>query len=67
MGDPLYRQLKDTCPPKSVSRFISDAVRAHLRPDRRALQTGYAAASHEGWRTELADTWEVVETEDWPE
>ena len=30
MDEVLYRRLKDTCPPKGISRFIDDAVRARL-------------------------------------
>ena len=67
MDDELYRRLKDTCPPRSISRYISDAVRARLYPDQAALEAGYRAASREAWRTEFADAWKTTEVEDLPE
>ena len=67
MDEGLYRRLKDTCPPKGISHFISEAVRARLHPDQAALEAGYRAASREAWRTEFADAWKGTEAEDWPE
>ena len=66
IDEALYRQLKDTCPPKGISRFINEAVRARLYPDRAALEAGYKSAARESWRTEISDAWEVSEIEDWP-
>ena len=37
----LYRRLKDELPPKRISAFINDAVRARLYPDRRTLDGAY--------------------------
>ena len=48
------------------SRFINDAVRAHLHPDRATLDAAYKAARKEAWRKELAEDWDVTETEGWP-
>ncbi len=67
MDEVLYRRLKDACPPKGISRFISDAVQVRLHPDRAALEAGYRAAAREAWRSELADAWEATEVEDWPQ
>ena len=30
------------------------------------LEAGYQAATRESWRADLADTWDAIETEDWP-
>src|SRR6266852_1410892 len=43
MDDELYRRLKRELPPKRISRFINDAVRAHLHPDRSTLDAAYKA------------------------
>lgn len=66
LDETLYRRLKESCPPKGISRFIADAVRARLYPDRAALEAGYRAAARETWRSEVAGEWEVTEIEDWP-
>lgn len=66
MDEVLYRRLRDACPPKGISRFISDAVRARLHPDQAALEAGYKAAARETWRRELAEAWEATEVENWP-
>jgi Arc/MetJ family transcription regulator len=62
----LYDRLKRELPAKGISRFINDAVRARLHPDRRTLDTAYKAARKEAWRKELAEEWDVTETEGWP-
>ena len=62
----LYRRLKEHCPPKGISRFIADAVRAQLDPSPAALESGYRAAARETWRAEFAEAWEISEIEDWP-
>lgn len=67
MDETLYRRLKDSCPPKGISRFISEAVRARLHPSETALEAGYRSASREAWRRDFTDAWQVTETEDWPE
>ena len=59
-------RLKRELPAKGISRFITDAVRARLHPDRRTLDAAYKAARQEAWRRELADEWDVTETEKWP-
>ena len=66
MDDELYRRLKRDLPPKGISRFINDAVRAHLHPDRPTLDAAYKAARKERWRTQLAEDWSVTDTQGWP-
>lgn len=66
LDETLYRRLKAQCPPKGISRFIAESVRARLYPDRAALEAGYKAAAREPWRSELAEAWERTEVEDWP-
>ncbi len=51
---------------RCIGRFIARAVRIHRRPDRATLEAGYQAATRESWRADLADTWDAIETEDWP-
>jgi hypothetical protein len=66
MDADLYKRLKRELPAKGISRFINDAVRAHLHPGRATLDAAYKAARKEGWRNELATDWDVTETEGWP-
>lgn len=66
MDADLYDRLKRELPAKRISRFINDAVRARLHPDRHTLDAAYKAARKEPWREELAEDWEVTETEGWP-
>ena len=66
MDAALYQRLKRELPAKRISRFINEAVRAHLHPDRRALDAAYKAAGKEAWRRELAADWASAETEGWP-
>ncbi len=66
MDEDLYERLKRELPAKRISRFINDAVRARLHPDRRTLDAAYKAARKEAWRKELTDDWNVTETEGWP-
>jgi hypothetical protein len=66
MDPVLYRRLKRELPAKGISRFINDAVRAHLHPDRATLDAVYKAAGKEAWRRELAADWDATETEGWP-
>lgn len=67
MDEDLYERLKDELPPKRISAFINEAVRARLYPDRETLNAAYRKASREAWRRGLADEWLSTETEDWPE
>jgi hypothetical protein len=67
MDDELYRRLKEELPPRKISAFINEAVRARLRPDREALDRAYREAAKERHRAELAGDWSATETEDWPE
>ncbi|HXV59195.1 MAG TPA: hypothetical protein VEK15_00770 [Vicinamibacteria bacterium] len=67
MDEDLYERLKNELPPKRISAFINDAVRAHLYPDSKTLDAAYQRASRETWRRRFTDEWQVTETEDWPE
>ncbi len=66
LDETLYRRLKAQCPPKGISRFIAESVRARLYPDRDELEAGYKAAAGEAWRAELSEAWEQTDVEDWP-
>ena len=66
MDTDLYQRLKRELPAKRISRFINEAVRAHLHPDHATLDAAYKAARKEAWRHELDEDWEVTETEGWP-
>jgi hypothetical protein len=63
----LYRRLKRELPPKKISAFISEAVRARLQPDRATLDRAYKAARKEPWRRRLARDWGQTEAEGWPD
>jgi hypothetical protein len=63
----LYLRLKKSLPPKRISAFINEAVRARLLPDRPTLDAAYRAARRERWRRSLATEWRATEAEDWPE
>jgi hypothetical protein len=67
LDEKLYARLKKELPPKRLSAFISDAIRAKLRPDRKALDAAYKAASKEPWRRELGAEWSETEVDAWPE
>lgn len=67
MDEELYKRLKERLPPKRISAFINDAVRAHLHPDRKTLDAAYRAARRERWRKELSDEWRATEGEHWPD
>ena len=67
IDEDVYRRLKTNLPPKRISAFINDAVRARLFPDRRTLDAAYRAAKREGWRDRLARDWRAADTEGWPE
>jgi hypothetical protein len=59
-------RLKQELPPKRISAFIEEAVRAKLGPDRRTLDAAYQAAAKESWRRDLAGDWFPTEVEAWP-
>jgi hypothetical protein len=63
----VYLRLKKQLPPKRISAFINDAVRARLFPDRRTLDEAYKAARRERWRVRVGADWKATETEDWPD
>ena len=63
----VYARLKKELPPKRISAFIEEAVRAKLGPDRRILDAAYKAAATEAWRRALGDEWSATEGEAWPE
>jgi hypothetical protein len=67
IDEAVYARLKKEVRPKRISAFISEAVRAKLRPDPQALDAAYKAASKERWRRRLADEWSRTDTEGWPE
>jgi hypothetical protein len=67
MEEDLYRRLKAELPPKRISAFINEAVRARLRPDKRTLDAAYKAARKDRARQDLAQDWQHTETEGWPE
>jgi hypothetical protein len=62
----VYERLKKQVRPKKMSAFITEAVKARLRPDRRSLDAAYRAARKELWRRDIARDWGSTETEDGP-
>ena len=66
IDEDIHERLKGELPPKGISRFINEAVRARLRPGRNELELAYQAAAKERWRKTEADDWNTVDTEDWP-
>jgi len=66
IDEDVHKRLKGELPPKGISRFINEAVRARLRPGRDELDRAYQAAAKERWRKTEADDWSTVDTEDWP-
>lgn len=67
LDDELYRRLKKELPPKGISAFIGEAVRARLRPSREQLDAAYKSATHERWRSSIARDWARTDGEGWPE
>jgi len=67
LDEDLYRRIKRRLPPKRLSAFINEAVRARLSPDAKTLDAAYRRASRETWRRRLGHDWESTEIEDWPE
>jgi hypothetical protein len=66
IDEDLHNRLKRELPATGISRFINDAIRARLRPSRKALDHAYKAASQEQWRKAEARDWAVTDVEDWP-
>jgi len=66
IDEDVHDRLKRELPAKGISRFISDAIRARLRPSREALDQAYKAAGRERWRRAEARGWAVTDVEDWP-
>jgi len=67
LDEDLYRRIKRQLPPKRLSAFINEAIRARLSPDVKTLDAAYRAASREKWRQRLGREWESTGIEDWPE
>jgi len=67
LDEELYGQLKAKAPPKKMSAFIAEALRARLGPTRPELDAAYLEAAKERWRKHLAEEWGATETEAWPE
>ncbi len=66
IDEDIHKRLKDELPPKGISRFINEAVRARLRPGRGELDLAYQNAAAERWRQTEGDDWSPVDTEGWP-
>jgi hypothetical protein len=66
IDEDVHDRLKRELPAKGISRFINDAIRARLRPSRKALDDAYKAAAQEQWRRAEARDWAVTDVEDWP-
>jgi hypothetical protein len=66
MDQAVYERLKKQVRPKKMSAFITEAVKARLRPDRPTLDAAYKAARKERWRRDIARDWSSTETEGWP-
>jgi hypothetical protein len=67
IDEDVHERLKRDLPPKGISRFINDALRARLRPSREQLDTAYRAAAGEKWRRSDARDWAGTDVEGWPE
>lgn len=66
IDEDVHARLKQELPPKGISRFINDAIRARFRPSREMLDEAYKAAARERWRKAEARDWSVTDVEDWP-
>jgi hypothetical protein len=64
LDEELYRRMKRRLPPKRLSAFINEAVRARLSPDVKTLDAAYRAASREKWRRRFGCEWESADIED---
>lgn len=67
LPDETYRRLKRSAPPKGMSAYIDQALQKSLKPDRAALDQGYADSCHDPALIELAADWAALEVEGWPE
>ncbi len=67
IDEDVHERLKRDLPPRGISRFINDAIRARLRPSREQLDTVYRATAREEWRRVEASDWAAIEVQDWPE
>lgn len=67
IDEDVHERLKRDLPPKGISRFINDALRARLRPSREQLDTAYRAAAREKWRRSETRDWAGTDVEGWPE
>ncbi len=67
LDEALYARLKNELPPKRISAFIEEAIRAKLRPSKETLAAGYKAAAREPWRRNLEEDWAATEVDEWPE
>ncbi|NOT23172.1 MAG: hypothetical protein HOP22_10690 [Nitrospiraceae bacterium] len=61
MDDDVYAKLKKKVPTPDLSAFITEAVRAKLRPDARTLNAAYQAASKEQWRAGVVKGWKHID------
>lgn len=66
IDEDVHERLKRELPAKGISRFINDAIRARLRPSRKALADAYRAAAREQWRKSESGEWEATEVDGWP-
>jgi len=67
IDEDVHERLKRDLPPKGISRFINDALRARLRPSREQLDAAYRAAAREKWRRPETREWAGTDVEGWPE
>lgn len=66
IDEDVHERLKRELPPKGISRFINDAIKARLRLSPDVLNEAYKAAARERWRKAEARDWSVTDVEDWP-
>ena len=57
IDEDVHKRLKRELPAKGISRFINDAVRAHLRPSRKALDEGRSVDTAFSAVREFLDEW----------
>ena len=67
IDEDVHERLKRDLPPKGISRFINEALRARLRPSRDELDAAYRTAAREKWRRSEAREWRRTDVEGWPE
>jgi Arc/MetJ family transcription regulator len=67
IDEDVHARLKQELPPKGISRFINEAIRARLRPSREQLDTAYRTAAREKWRRSAVREWAPTDLEGWPE